>query len=163
MKLRTIDVALLLVLGLLSVARATWGVFKDINVNLSEAKTVTGKVIYADINQIEEATFKSKKYKSVFLLKLNNSNQNFAIDRGAEFCRYLKAAIGIGDTVKLLYRLSTSEHNTFVFQIEKNKKIIADFNGYKKKQTRMIVLLYLFGFIILGGLGFWHFRRKRSY
>lgn len=52
MKLRTIDVAILLVLGLLCIARATWGLFKDINVDLSEAKTVTGQVIYADITQV---------------------------------------------------------------------------------------------------------------
>ena len=58
MKLRTIDVAILLVLGLLCIARATWGIFKDTNINLSDAKSVTGQVIYADITQIKEATFK---------------------------------------------------------------------------------------------------------
>ena len=33
MKLRTLDVAILLVLGLLCIARATWGIFKDINID----------------------------------------------------------------------------------------------------------------------------------
>lgn len=162
MKLRTIDVAILLVLGLLCIERATWGLFKDINVDLSEAKTVTGQVIYADITQVEEATFKSKKYKTVFALRLENSNQNFAIDRGTDFCNYLKTQIKAGDTVKLLYRLSTGEHNTFVFQIEKDQKIIADFSDYKKKETKMIVLAYVFGFVILGGLSIWYINKKRQ-
>jgi hypothetical protein len=162
MKLRTIDVAILLVLGLLCIARATWGLFKDINVSLSDAKTVIGQVVYADITQIEEATFKSKKYKTVFALRLENSSQNFAIDRGTDFCNYLKTQIKAGDTVELRYRLSTSEHNTFVFQIEKNQKIIADFKGYKKGQTRMIILLYLFGTVILGGLSFWYINKKKQ-
>ena len=162
MKLRTIDVTILLVLGLLCIARATWGLFKDINVNLSDAKTVIGQVTYADITQIEEATFKSKKYKTVFALRLVNSNQNFAIDRGADFCNYLKTQIKTGDTVKLLYRLSTGEHNSFVFQIEKDEKIIAEFSDYKKKETKMITLAYVFGFIILGGLSIWYINKKKQ-
>lgn len=90
MKLRTIDVIILLPLGLLCIARATWGLFKDIYVDLSEAKTVTGVVTYADITQIRKSTFRSKKYSTVFGLKLNNSEQNFVIDRGVDFCNYLK-------------------------------------------------------------------------
>lgn len=162
MKLRTIDVTILLVLGLLCIARATWGIFKDINTNLSDAKSVTGQVIYADITQIKESTFKLKKYKTAFALKLENSNQNFVIDRGVDFCNYLKTQIKMGDTVKLLYRLSTGEHNTFVFQIEKDEKIIADFSDYKKKETKMITLAYVFGFIILSGLSIWYINRKKQ-
>lgn len=162
MKLRTIDVIILLVLGLLCIARATWGLFKDINIELSDAKSANGQVVYADIIQIEKATFKSKQYKTVFALRLNNSNQNFAIDRGVDFCNYLNAEIKMGDTVHLLYRPSTNEHNTFVFQIEKNQKILGSFNDYKKKESSMIVLLYFFGFILLGGLTLWYINKKKQ-
>jgi len=162
MKLRTIDVIILLVLGLVCMTRATWGLFKDLNIDLSDSKSLTGQVTYADITQIEKTTFKSKKYKTVFALRLENSTQNFAIDRGTDFCNYLKTQIKTGDTVKLLYRFSTSEHNTFVFQIEKNQKVIADFINYKNVQTRMIILLYLFGFVILGGLSFWYINKKKQ-
>ena len=161
MKLRTIDVAILLVLGLLCIARATWGLFKDINIDISNAKSVTGKVIQADIIQIKETTFKLKKYKTVFALRLENSDQNFAIDRGVDFCNNLNEQIKIGDTVKLLYRLSTAEHNTFVFQIEKGQKILANFNDYKKKESKMIILAYGFGFILLGGLTLWYFNKRK--
>src|SRR5687768_15889406 len=111
MKLRTIDVTILLVLGLLCIARATWGLFKDISIDLSDAQSAKGQVVYADIIQIEKATFKSKQYKTVFALRLNNSNQNFAIYRGVDFCNYLQTEIQMGDTVHLLYRPSTNEHN----------------------------------------------------
>jgi hypothetical protein len=147
---------------LLHLSLSFWNYPKDINIDLSEVKSVTGQVIYADITQIKEATFKSKKYKTVFALRLENSNQSFTIDRGTDFCNYLKTQIKTGDTVKLLYRLSTGEHNTFVFQIEKDQKIIADFSDYKKKQTKMITLGYLFGFIILGGLSIWYINKKKQ-
>ena len=162
MKLRTIDVIILLLLGLLCITRATWGLFKDININLSDAKSVTGQVTYADITKIEAATFKSKKYKTVFALRLENSTQNFAVDRGADFCNYLKTQIKTGDTIKLLYRHSTSDNNTFVFQIEKNQIVIADFSGYKSRETEMIVLLYFFGVAILGGLSIWYVNNKKQ-
>ena len=68
----------------------------------------------------------------------------------------------MGDTVHLLYRPSTTEHNTFVFQIEKNQKILGSFNAYKKKESSMIVLLYFFGFILLGGLTLWYMNKKKQ-
>ena len=162
MKFRTIDVAILLALGLLCMARATWGFFKDINIDLSDAKSISGKVIYADVTQIKETTLKSTKYKTVFELRLENSNQDFAIDRGTDFCNYLNERIKTGDTVKVLYRLSTGEHNSFVFQIEKDQKVIANFSDYKKKETKMITLAYVFGFIILGGLNIWYINKKKQ-
>ena len=162
MKLRTIDVTILLVLGLLCVARATWGIFKDLDVNLSTAKSVTGQVTYADVIQIEKATFKSRKFKTVFALRLVNSNQNFAVDRGVGICNYLNTQIKTGDTIKLFYRNSTNEYNTFIFQIEKGQKVLSDFKGYKKGETQMIVLLYTFGFLILGGLLAWHLIKRQN-
>ena len=162
MKLRTIDVIILLLLGLLCIARATWGLFKDIYVDLSKAKSVTGMVTYADITKIEKFTFKSKKYSTVFGLKLDNSNQNFVIDKGVDFCKYLKANIRIGDTLKLLYRLSTSDQNSFVFQVEKGGHILANYSDYRKKETKMIVLGFSFGFLILGGLTFGYLNKKKQ-
>ena len=162
MKLRTIDVIILLLLGLLCITRATWGLFKDIYVDLSKAKSVIGIVTYADITQIEKITFKSKKYSTVFGIKLDNSNQNFAIDRGVDFCKYLKANIRLGDSIKLLYRLSTSDQNSFVFQIEKSGQVLASYSDYRKKETRMIVLGFTFGVLLLGGITFWYRRKKRQ-
>jgi hypothetical protein len=162
MKLRPIDVIILLVLGLLCVARATWGIFKDVNANLSTAQSVTGQVIYAGIIKMEENTINVKKYKTVLALTLDNSNQKFAIDRGSYVCNYLKTKIKSGDTLKLYYRDPMNEYNTFVFQIEKGQKILADFSDYKKGESKMIVLLYAFGFVILGGLLAWYLNKRKK-
>ena len=162
MKLRTVEIVILLLLGVLCIARATWGLFKDIYVDLTKAKSVTGVVTYADITQIQKFTFKSKKYSTVFGLKLDNSDQNFVIDRGVDFCEYLKANIRIGDTLKLLYRLNTGDENSFVFQVEKGGRTLANYNEYRKKEIKMIVLAYTFGFIIIGGLTFWYLNKKKQ-
>jgi hypothetical protein len=94
---------------------------------------------------------------------LYNSNKNFVIDRGVDFSKYLKANIRTGDTLKLLYRLSTSDQNSFVFQIEKGGHILANYSDYRKKETKMIVLGFTFGFIILGGLTIWYLRKKKQF
>lgn len=162
MKLRTIDVAILLILGLLCVARATWGVFKDINVNLSSANSVTGRVNNAGIIQIDKATFKSKKYKTVFAFTLENSDEKFAVDRGIGVCNNLNSKIRLGDTIKVYYRNSSNEYNTFVFQIEKGQQTLANINEYQKGETKMIILMYVFGFAILGGLLAWYINKRKK-
>lgn len=160
MKLRTFDVIILLLLAILSIARSTWGLVKDLTVDLTKTKSVTGSVVYADIVKVEESTFRFKKHKAVFLLKLENSDENFTIDRGAEFCSYLKTVITPGDTVTVLYRHSTGKYNSFVFQLEKKHRILADLKGYKEKQGGFIILGYGFGFLILAGLYFWYREKK---
>lgn len=162
MKLRTIDVTILLVLGLLCITRATWGIFKDINVNLTSANLVKGTVVNSDIIQIEKVTFKSKKYKTVFAFRLENSNEEFAVDRGVGVCNYLNSEIERGDTLIVYYRQSTNEYNTFVFQIENGQKVLANFKDYKTGETEMIVLLYAFGFLIIGGLTVWYYIKKQD-
>jgi hypothetical protein len=162
MKLRTTDVIILLALGLLCIGRATWGLFKDINVDLRGAGSVTGQVTYAGIIEMEATTFTSKKYKTVFALRLKNSNQNFAIDRGVDFCNYLNTQIQIGDIIRIHYRPGPGEYNTFVYQIEKGQKIVAGFSDYKKREIQMIILAYIFGFILLGGLTLWYIKKRRQ-
>ena len=162
MKFRTIDITILLILGLLCVARATWGIFKDINVNLSTSNSVTGRVVNSDIIQIEKATFKSTRYKTVFAFRLENSGEKYAVERGVSVCKYLKSQIELGDTIKVFYRQSTNEYNTFIFQIEKGQKVLANLEEYKKGETQMIVLLYAFGLLILGGLSVGHYIKKQN-
>lgn len=162
MKLRTIDVTILIVLGLLCVARATWGIFKDLNVNLSTAHSVTGIVADSDIIQIEKATFNSKKYKTVFAFTLENSDEKFAVDRGVGVGNYLNSQIKAGDTVKVFFRPGTNDYNTFVFQINKGDRIVAGIKAYQEGETKMIVLLYIFGLAILGGLSAWYVNKRKK-
>ena len=162
MKLRTIDVSILLILGLLCVLSATRGIFKDINVNLSSANSVTGRVIKAGIIKIDKATFKSKKYKTVFAFTLENSDEKFAVDRGEDIYRYLNSQIKLGDTIKVFYRQSSNEYNIRVFQIDKGQKTLADINEYQKGEMKMIILMYIFGFAILGGLLAWYIKKIKK-
>ncbi|MGC4100495.1 hypothetical protein [Ferruginibacter sp.] len=162
MKLRTVDVVILLLLAMLCIARATWGLFKDVYVNLPDARAVTGKVIYASIDQVEEATFRSRQYATVFVIRLDNSNQHFAIKRGSDVCKYLEDNIRVGDTISLLYRLSTADDNSFVFQVEKGSKVLAGYSDYRKKEIKMIVLAYTIGSLILAVLFTWYIRKKRQ-
>ena len=162
MKFRTIDVAILLILGLLCVARATWGVVKDINVNLLSANSVTGRVLKAGIIKIDKATFKSKKYKTVFAFTLENSDEKFAVDRGEDTYRYLNSQIKPGDTIKVFYRGSSNEYNTHVFQIDKGENTFADIKEYQNGETKMIILMYIFGFAILGGLLAWYINKRKK-
>ncbi len=161
MKLRTIDVTILLVLGLLCVSRATWGVFKDLKANLETAKSIVGKVTYSDIIKIDEATLKIDKKKTVFAFELENSNEKFAVDRGLTVCKYLKNQIKNGDTLLVFFRHGTNQYNRFVFQIEKGEKILASIKDYKKRETKLIVLCYAFGLLILGGLLIWFLTKNK--
>jgi hypothetical protein len=162
MKFRTIDVIILLSLAFLCIARATWGLIKDIHVDLSDSSKVTGQVIQAEIKQMEQGAFKYNKHKTVFALRLHNSGEEFAIDRGAEFCTILSNQINICDTLTIFYRASSNQSNTHVFQIEKNGKIIAGFTDYKNGELRMIILGYVFGCSIITGLAIWYVKRRRK-
>ena len=130
--------------------------------NLSTANSVIGRVVNSDIIQIDKATFKSKKYKTVFAFTLENSEEKFAVHRGVGVCNYLNSQIEPGDTIKVFYRQSTNEYNTFVFQIDKGQRTLADIKEYQKGETKMIVLLYVFGFVLLGGLLAWYLNKVKQ-
>ena len=161
MKFRTIDAVIILIFGLLCISRATWGVFKDIYIDISKAKSISGRVISAEITKLERNTIRIRQYYSAFVIRLENSNQIFAIDRGRAACDYLNSQIKISDTIKILYRSSSSKYNTFVFQLEKGTNILASYKDYRSGESEMIMLMYLFGFILLGGLGIWYAKKRR--
>jgi len=162
MRLRTIDIIILLSFGLLLITRSFWGLFKDINVDISKSNSIIGKVSQADIRKIKESTFKFKKYKTVFAIQLDNSNEHFAVDRGISVCNFLKSQIKMGDLIKIYYRSSTSDFNTHVFQIEKNDTVIINSNDYSNKESKMIVLGFAFGALITAGTIFWAVKQKKK-
>jgi len=162
MRLRTIDIIILLTLGLLLMARSIWGLFKDINVDISKSNSVFGKVSQANIRKIKESTFKLKKYKTVFVIQLDNSNENFAVDRGLSICEFLDSHIKVDDSIKIYYRSSTGDFNTHIFQVEKNNTIIINSKDYSNKESRMITLGFAFGFLITTGTIFWAIKQKKN-
>jgi len=162
MKLRTIDIVILLTLGILGLARSSWGLYKDVNIDISSSKSILGLVSQAEIQDIELFTLKVKKFRTAFVIKLDNSEETFAIDRGISVCKFLSSQIKKGDTIQIFYRASTGDINTHVFQIEKNKEIIINAKDYSKKETKMIVWGFIFGFIVTGGTIFWVIRQKKT-
>ncbi|MDF2384048.1 hypothetical protein JMG10_21440 [Nostoc ellipsosporum NOK] len=161
MKLKKFEIVFLLLVGVLLIARATWGLITDVHSKLPDRAVISGRVSFAGIIQIEQATIKLKKYKTVFGIRLENIGQTFAVDRGADFCNHLRSQIKIGDTIKLIYRPKNAEYNTHVYQIEKGREIIVNYNSYKKKALEMIILAYAVGTAILVGISVWYLRNKR--
>jgi hypothetical protein len=162
MRLRTIDVIILLSLGVLLIVRSFWGLFKDINVDITKSSSIRGKVSQADIRDIEESTFKLNKHKTVFAIQLDNSNEKFAVDRGILVCNLLNSQIQIGDSIEIYYRSSTGDFNTHIFQIEKNNTVIINSRDYSKREAGMITLGFIFGFVITIGTIFWAVKQKKS-
>src|SRR5436190_19261678 len=151
MRLRTIDIVLLLSLGILLIARSIWGLYKDVNVDISKSSYISGKVYEAGIRKIKEYTYKLKEYKTVFAIQLDNSNENFAVDRGISVCNILNSHIKKGDSIKIYYRSSTGDFNTHIFRIEKHNTILINYKDYSKKESKMIALGLIFGSLITSG------------
>lgn len=162
MRLRSIDIFILLTLGILLIARSIWGIVKDMNVDLSKSTSITGKVVYAGTRKLEESTFTLKKYKTVFAIKLDNPEENFAVDRGASVCQLLQSQIQAGDTIKIYYRSGTGDFNTHVFQVEKDNRVVISAGDYSSKEFRMIALGFVFGGLITAGTIFWMIKQRRA-
>ena len=75
MKLRTIDIIILLTIGILAIARSIWGFYKDTRIDLSNSKSIIGLVSQAEIRDIELFTLKVKKLRTAFVIKLDNSDE----------------------------------------------------------------------------------------
>ena len=78
-------------------------IINDVNNDLSRTKQVVGRVIYADVREIRTVALRWATYHQVFYLKLNNSNQNFAVYNSYEGYSDLQSNIKVGDTIKVFY------------------------------------------------------------
>ena len=161
MRLRAIEIVILLSLGILSMARSVWGFIKDTNVDITKSKSITGKVFHADIRKIKENTFKINKYKTVFAIQLYNTDQKFAVERGTSVCKVLDSLINAGDSIKIFYRSGGGDYNTHVFQIEKNNEVIINVKDYCRKESGMLIWAFIFGFVITAGTIIWMIRQKK--
>jgi len=162
LRLSTIDIIILLSLGIFLIARSVWGFSKDIGNELSKSKSISGKVYQAQIRKIQEATFKVTKYKTVFAFQLDNSSEKFAVDRGITVCNRLKSRIKDGDSIKIYYRSSTGEINTHIFQIEKDNFVIINYKDYSNKEFSMMVFMAMFGALITIGTVVWAVKQDET-
>ena len=155
---RTINFLILFILGVLCLTSSIVSFYKDINIELSKAKYVIGKVIYADSREVRNFSIRWTTYKHVYYFKLDNSKEDFAIHRSYERYEDLKSKIQIGDTLKVYYRPTIADYNTNVFQVEKRNIILEDYKVYKKTASSSGGLLLFIGLILTIASVLWYRR-----
>lgn len=124
---------------------------KDINIELSKANQITGKVVNCgviDKSSIVGGRMKVKVKGKVFFIKLENSRETFATYRPRQDYSSLSDRIKNADQITIYYDPANSgELNLDVYQIEKNGEVIQDYESYNNN--------YKIGawFTGIGGLG----------
>lgn len=136
-----------LIVSILSIVR-------EVNIDLSKSKQVVGKVSFADIRTVRRYSFKWRSYKLVFYFRLDNSNQKFAYQNAYEGYEHLRAGIRIGDTIKVYFMSNIHNgDNSHIFQIEKNGKILVDYDEYNRTVSSYAGLgLFLGIFLFIGNI-----------
>lgn len=153
---RKVNFLIILILGLLCVTSSIYSILKDINIDLAQAKNVTGQVTYADTRSIKNFSIRWTIYKRVFYFTVNNSDQKFAIHRSDEAYEDLTSNIKIGDTVKVYYRPTIRDYNIYVFQLEHGDKILASYSDYTKDVSSKDGILLFVGIIMTTGVIMWY-------
>jgi len=153
---RLVNFIILLFISLYFLAGSTFSLINDVNVNLSKSKSVTGRVIYADIRQIQNITIRWTSYSRVFYFKLNNSSQKFAVHNSYEGYDELQRALKLGDTIKVYYGSTLlDDYNRHIFQIEKNGRALIDYKDYNKRASEKAGLGLFIGIVVLAGAMMW--------
>ena len=154
-KNRLVNFILGLILGLLALTSSIVAFIKDVNIDLSKSRFVVGQVVYADSREIRKFGLRLTTFKHVFYFKLNNSNENFVIQRSYEGYEDLKSEIKIGDTLKVYFRPSIADYNTHVFQVEKADRILEDYKNYKENSSSQAGITLFLGVILTTGSILW--------
>jgi hypothetical protein len=162
MRLRTIDTYILLALGILLIARSTWGIVKDSHVDISTSESIYGVVAQTKIKRVKENTLKLTKYKSVFILQLEGIDKKFAVDRGTSIGSFLDRQIHKGDSIIIYYKSNADEYDVDVLQIEKNNTVVIDVKEYRNIKSRMIYIGLLFGVFLTSGIIFWMVKQNKK-
>lgn len=155
---RKVNFLILLFIGLLCVTSSMVSIIKDINIDLEKVNSVVGQVTYADTRSIENITIRWTSYKQVFYFRLNNSEEKFAIYRSDEAYEDLASNIKPGDTVKVYYRPSLREYNTYVFQVQKGSNVLARYDDYNEQVSSETGMLLLLGILLIAGTIMWYKR-----
>jgi hypothetical protein len=144
-----------LILGLLALTSSIVTFTGDVNIDLSKSRFVVGQVVYADGREIRKFGLRWPTFKRVFCFKLNNSEENFSIQRSSEGYEDLKSEIKIGDTLKVYYRSSLDDYNIHVFQVEKANRILEDYKNYKENASSQAGITLFIGVILTAGSILW--------
>ena len=117
----------------------------DINLDLNKVPKVIGIVTNAQI--------KSNNKSLVFAFNIDNCRETLGIYNSSADYQMLSNQMMSGDTVTIYYRPKTSNAiNTDVFQVEKNGKVIVDYEAYNKSHKTAAWVLGM-GIIFIASLG----------
>jgi len=154
-KNRLVNFILGLVLGLVALTSSIVTFKEDVNIDLAKAHFVTGQVVDADSREIRKLGLRWTTFKRVFYFKLNNSKQNFAIQRSYQGYEDLKSEIQIGDTLKVYYRPSVDDYNIHVFKVEKANKVLEDYKDYSENASSQAGIALFIGVVLTIGSILW--------
>lgn len=153
---KLVSVIIVVAIGLMTLFSSLITIKHDLDNDLSKSKYVVGQVVYSDIRQISRGGFKYRTFKTVYYFKLNNSKENFAIYRSSGGYSILEANIFVGDSLKVYFSPGVQDYNLDVYQVEKNKRILADYKDYEKDVSAVAGIGLLIGPILIIVSIFWY-------
>lgn len=130
MKKHHVNVILLVLFGSFILIVSFIQIARNIDLNLRKQNVITGKVTAAKTMYIKDGKY-SHRY---IYFTLHNSNQEFIIQTLPSYPTDLVTSISVDDTLTVYFRPTTG-YNKHVFQIEKNGKVLADYETYNKSKS----------------------------
>ena len=148
-KLRTLIGSL--IFGGLLIAACIKFIRRDINLDLSKTTQTTGKVVEIGIAEKSSRVGGKLNMKGkVFFLQLDNLKETLATYRPKQEYSALLNNIKIGDVVTVYYDPGSSgEFNLDVFQIEKDGKVLQDYQSYNKNHRFVAWMTGILGSIMI--------------
>ncbi len=128
---------------------------RDIGIDLKSTNFIVGTVESCGVTEKKSSRLKNL----VFFIRLNNSNQYFGAYRPSQNYSGLVDEIKIGDEISIYYRqMDSGDLNLNVYQIEKNGKVILDYDSYQSLYYKLAWFMGLLGSGIII-FGIWKFYR----
>lgn len=139
------------ILGIVPVLAAVKMISKDIGIDLKKAMCLSG--IITDKGVTDKSSVLGEKIPAnskVFYFHLNHSPGTFAIYRPGESYMQYDQSLHVGDSITVYYReTSSSEINMNVFQVEKDGRIIVDYESYNENHHTAAAAAMVAGLCIL--------------
>lgn len=142
-------------------AGSVYSIINNIDIDINKSKNISGKVIYTDVREIENFSFRYSSYSRVFYFLLDNSDQDFAVQNAYQQYQSLDASIKIGDSIKVYYGnifKLFNDYNRKVYQIEKDDIILVNYENYNRNASGKAGISLFIGVLLLTYTIMWYKR-----
>lgn len=135
---------------------------KDINLDLNNVDRINGTVVTSKVTEKSSIVGGKTSVKgNIFNFRLDNSDENFALHRPSQNYSDLVEQIKLGDTISVFYRKqNNTDLNLDVYQIEKNKRVLQDYNTRNSTYKKLSWFTGILGFGLLAFGILQYFLRK---